>query len=578
MKKTLILLLSLFALVACTEGKPEVPNNEGNGDNGGNGNTEQPADPETEPFAIEVEELHASRAITQVVPADSEMYYVMFLDEVSYLQNGGIDTQEKLWEDDFTAFEGGAIGANMNLKEYMLKANILFQGTKRVQWNTLLPGMKSVLYIYGVEFSEDGASYEPVTDITWEVMQPEYAPLQDINFNIDVAVKGAEVSIAVEPENYDGHYVVKIVDVNTDLYPNDDTAFTDEYMATIADEWVYVYDGNLDGGRTKEEIFENVCFTGKRTLEYELNSSAMYSVLVYAVDEYDGFVQVVSKPSYYNFVTEEVQQSDMEIDIDITNCYVRVADLRITSTDPEAQYIMMITPTYYLPEDYTDQTLLEYTLGEFYYYTYTFKGEMTSHLNTLYPNTEYVVVAFGYSGGVVTTKVYTKVFKTEVEGECELEVTDVVVGGPYRVSDLYAYDPETFEYYKPPYYYDSSHFVITIEVKTSEPTTDIFSDFIYKSDYDHHGYDTMFFDLLIDTCEPYYVTTIEWEWTDTDIFAKCYACAAAFDYKGNVTPMWMSELYEWTKDDIRPIEEFIEKWEANKSNTQLLMVRPASKR
>lgn len=578
MKKTLISLLSLFALVACTEGKPEVPNNEGNGDNGGNGNTEQPADPETEPFAIEVEELHASRAITQVVPADSEMYYVMFLDEVSYLQNGGIDTQEKLWEDDFTAFEGGAIGANMNLKEYMLKANILFQGTKRVQWNTLLPGMKSILYIYGVEFSEDGASYEPVTDITWEVMQPEYAPLQDINFNIDVAVKGAEVSIAVEPENYDGHYVVKIVDVNTDLYPNDDTAFTDEYMATIADEWVYVYDGNLDGGRTKEEIFENVCFTGKRTLEYELNSSAMYSVLVYAVDEYDGFVQVVSKPSYYNFVTEEVQQSDMEIDIDITNCYVRVADLRITSTDPEAQYIMMITPTSYLPEDYTDQTLLEYTLGEFYYYTYTFKGEMTSHLNTLYPNTEYVVVAFGYSGGVVTTKVYTEVFKTEVEGECELEVTDVVVGGPYRVSDLYAYDPETFEYYKPPYYYDSSHFVITMEVKTSEPTTDIFSDFIYKADYDYHGYDTMFFDLLIDTCEPYYVTTIEWEWTDTDIFAKCYACAAAFDYKGNVTPMWMSELYEWTMDDIRPIEEFIEKWEANKSNTQLLMVRPASKR
>ena len=578
MKKTLISLLSLFALVACTEGKPEVPNNDGNGDNGGNGNTEQPADPETEPFAIEVEELHASRAITQVVPADSEMYYVMFLDEVSYLQNGGIDTQEKLWEDDFTAFEGGAISNNMNLKEYMLKANILFQGTKRVQWNTLLPGMKSVLYIYGVEFSEDGASYEPVTDITWEVMQPEYAPLQDINFNIDVAVKGAEVSIAVEPENYDGHYVVKIVDVNTDLYPNDDTAFTDEYMATIADEWVYVYDGNLDGGRTKEEIFENVCFTGKRTLEYELNSSAMYSVLVYAVDEYDGFVQVVSKPSYHNFVTEEVQQSDMEIDIDITNCYVRVADLRITSSDPEAQYIMMITPTSYLPEDYTDQTLIEYTLGEFYYYTYTFKGEMTSHLNTLYPNTEYVVVAFGYSGGVVTTKVYTKVFKTEVEGECELEVTDVVVGGPYRVSDLYAYDPETFEYYKPPYYYDSSHFVITIEVKTSEPTTDIFSDFIYKADYDYHGYNTMFFDLLIDTCEPYYVTTIEWEWTDTDIFAKCYACAAAFDYKGNVTPMWMSQLYEWTMDDIRPIEEFIEKWEANKSNTQLLMVRPASKR
>ena len=573
MKKSFILLLSLLAVVACTEGKPEQPDNE---NNGGNGNTEQPADPES--FAIAVEELHASRAVTSVEPADAEMYYVMFLDEVDYLQSNGIDTQEKLWEDDLIAFEKGLAGTGLTLEEYMIRANILFKGTKRVQWNSILPGQKSVLYVYGVEFSEDGESYEPVTDIVWEVMQPEYAPLQDINFGIDVEVDGAEVSITVEPENFDGHYVVKIVDVNTDLYPFDDTAFTDEYMAVIADEWIGVYNSNLKGGRTMEEIYENVCFTGKRVLEYELQSSVMYSVLVYAVDEYDGFVQVVSKPSFYNFTTEEVQQSDMEIDIDISNCYVRVADLHITSSDPDAQYIMMITPTKYLPEDYTDETLLEYTLGEFYYYTYTFKGEMTSHLNTLYPETEYIVVAFGYSGGVVTTKVYTKVFKTEVEGECELEVTDVVVGGPYRVSDLYAYDPETFEYYKPPYYYDSSHFVITMEVKTSEPTTDIFSDFIYKGDYDYHGYDLIFFDLLIDICEPYYFTTVEWEWTDTDVYANCYACAAAFDYKGNVTPMWMSELYEWTMDDIRPIEEFIEKWEANNGSTQLLMVRPASKR
>ena len=81
----------------------------------------------------------------------------------------------------------------------------------------------------------------------------------------------------------------------------------------------------------------------------------------------------------------------------------------------------------------------------------------------------------------------------------------------------------------------------------------------------------MFFDLLIDTCEPYYVTTIEWEWTNTDIFAKCYACAAAFDYKGNVTPMWMSEKMNWTQADVRPIEEFIEKYEAS-PNMMLLSV------
>ena len=546
----------------------EPENNGGNGDNGG---TEQPSEPEADSFAITVEELHASRAITSVEPADSQMYYIMFLDEVDYFQSEGIDTAEKLWEDDLLAFHGGAQGAEMNLKEYMLQANILFQGTKRVQWNTVLPGVKSVLYVYGVEFDEDGLSYEPVTDIVWQMLEPERAPLQDINFGIDVAVNGAEVSITVEPENFDGHYVVKIVDVNSDLYPNDDTTFTNEYMVTIAEEWVYVYDGNLDGGRKKEEILENVCFSGKQTLEYELQSSVMYSVLVYAVDEYDGFVQVVSKPSYNNFATEQVQQSDMEINIEITNCYVRVADLRITSSDPNAQYLMMITPTYYLPEEYTNETLLEYALGEFYIYTYTFKGEITSHLNTLYPSTEYVVVAFGYSGGVVTTDVYTKVFKTDVEGECELEITDVVVSGPYRPSDIYKYDPETFKYYTEPYYYDSSQYIVTIEIETSEPTSDIFSYFVSQMDYEWCGYDVIFYDLLIDICDPFTISEGVWD------YGAYYLCAAAFDYKGNVTPMWMSELYDWTMEDIRPVEEFIEKWEANNGSTQLLMVRPASK-
>ena len=516
-------------------------------------------------FDIDVQEVHAASAITQVTPSDSDMYYVMFLDEVSYLQFNGITTAEQLWEDDYAAFESGALANNMNLKAYMEAANVLFKGTKRVQWNRVRPGTQSVLYVYGVKFDEDGASYEPVTDIAWEVICPDRAPLQDVDFGLDVEVKGAEVKLNVQPENWDGYYLVKIVDYNNELYVGEGVTFGEDYMNAISDEWIDVYSSNLSAGYSMQDILDNVCYKGDMTLEFALESYVLYSALVYPVAEHDGFVQVVGEPSYINFSTEEVGQSDMDINIEVTNCYVRVADIKITPSNPDESWLLLITPTSYLPADYDDETLLDYALGEFVYYTYEFKGEMTTHMNTLYPDTEYIIVAFGYSGGVVTTDVCSKVFKTQKEGVCELEVTDVIVGGPYRVSDLYAYDPETFEYYKPPYYYDSSHFVITMEVKTSEPTTDIFSDFIYKADYDYHGHELMFYDLLIDTCDPYYVTTVEWEWNDVGIFANCYACAAAFDYKGDVTPMWMSELYQWTVDDIRPIEEFIEKWEAQPS-------------
>ena len=86
-------------------------------------------------FDIEVQEVHAASAITQVTPTDDDMYYVMFLDEVSYLQFNGIATAEQLWEDDYAAFESGALANYMNLKAYMEAANVLFKGTKRVQWN-----------------------------------------------------------------------------------------------------------------------------------------------------------------------------------------------------------------------------------------------------------------------------------------------------------------------------------------------------------------------------------------------------------------------------------------------------------
>ena len=338
-------------------------------------------------FNIDVQEVHAASAITQVTPADDDMYYIMFLDEVSYLQFNGIATAEQLWQDDYTAFESGAIANNMNLKAYMEAANVLFKGTKRVQWNSVRPGTQSVLYVYGVEFSEDGASYEPVTDIAWEVICPDRAPLQDVEFGLDVEVKGAEVKLNVQPENWDGYYLVKIFDYNNELYVGDGVTFGEDYMNAISDEWVNVYSSNLKAGHTMEDILDNICYNGDMTLEFALESYVLYSALVYPVAEHDGFVQVLGEPSYINFSTEEVGQSDMDINIEVTNCYVRVADIKITPSNPDESWLLLITPTEYLPANYDDETLLDYALGEFVYYTYEFKGEMTTHMNTLYPDT-----------------------------------------------------------------------------------------------------------------------------------------------------------------------------------------------
>ena len=518
-------------------------------------------------FVIDVQEVHASSAITQVTPNDSEMFYIMYLEEVSYFQNGGITTPEQLWDDDFTAFEKNAAGNNMNLKEYMQGVKVLFQGTQRIKWNSVLPGIKSVLYVYGVQFSEDGASYEPVTDVAWAVIEPEYAPLQEVNFDLNVEVDGANVELSVKPENWDGYYLVKIVDSNDELYLGDDAVITDEFMKSISDEWLATCSSNLRAGHSIDDILETIAFKGEELIATELTSYTLYTALAFPIAEYDGYYQVVGKPSYINFSTEEVQQSDLDINIEVTNCYVRVADLKITPSNPEEAYMLLITPTEYLPADYDDEVLLDMVLGEFYYYAYNFEGEITTHLNTLYPNKEYIVVAFGYSGGVVTTEVCTKIFKTEPEGECLLEVTDVVISGPYRPGDLYNYNPDLYSGFKPMYNPESTVGVIAMEVKTSEPTSDIFTYACTKMDYDWGGYDTTFYDLLIDTCPPLALSAIIYD------YMPYYVCAAAFDYKGNVTPMWMSEPINWTSADIRPISELIKKLESG-AQVQMLSLVP----
>ena len=558
-------MLGIIAMIACTELEPNnQPNKEPE-------QPEQPNEPEQPApevaFDIVVEELHAASAITKVTPNDSEMFYIMYLEEVSYFQNGGITTPEQLWEDDYFAFEGNAAQNNMNLKEYMQGVKVLFQGTQRIKWNSVLPGIKSVLYVYGVQFSEDGASYEPVTDIAWTIIEPEYAPLQEVNFDLNVEIDGANVELSVKPENWDGYYLVKIVDGNDDLYLGNDATITDEFMKSISDEWLAACNSNLRAGHSIDDILETIAFKGEELIATELTSYTLYTALAFPIAEYDGYYQVVGKPSYINFSTEEVQQSDMDINIEVTNCYVRVADLKITPSNPDESYMLLITPTEYLPADYDDEVLLDMVLGDFYNYAYNFEGEIITHLNTLYPNKEYIVVAFGYSGGVVTTEVCTKIFKTEPEGECLLEITDVEFSGPYRPSDLYNYDPERFASFYPPYNPDSIVGVIAMEVKTSEPTSDIFTYACTKMDYDWGGYDTTFYDLLIDTCPPVAVSAIIYD------YMPYYVCAAAFDYKGNVTPMWMSDLIDWTSADICPISELIEKLESG-AQVQMLSVQP----
>lgn len=530
-------------------------------------NVEPTPEPTPEPtvatFTIEVEEMTANSATTKVTPSDPDIYYVMYLCDINYLLDNKIETASNLFNDDMKYFKNGADFDGTTLRDYMQKNKVLFQGSSRVKWPNVYVGTTSILYVYGIEFNDDLSDCSMVTDIAYEVIEPERAALNDATFAVTVTPDGADVTFDIAPQGWDGHYFVQIFDTEHELYYDESKEISQEYIESLSDKWLETYRANLNSGFTSDQIIDGLCHSGNATLEYELLSDEQYILVIYAVEEVDGVYQMVSRPAIKNFATEPVTASDMTIDISIENAYVRVCDLKITPSVDDETYIMLFTPTEYLPANFTDKDLMNAVLGDFYQYSYTFKGTITSHMSTLYPSKEYVVVAFGFSGGVVTTPVFKEVFTTMEEGECELSIEDVRYGGPYKISEVAALMPDRFNNVvgMP----DDEYYLMWSEIITSKPTEELFTYVVDKYSFQEYGEDIIFFDLLYDTCDPVVSSICMYEY-------DYYICAAAFDYKGDVTPMWRSELIDWSAEDLRPASEFVEKLTTS-PNARVALVR-----
>lgn len=537
-----------MVLAACTKEQPQ---------------TDEPTpDPEPDPkpevpayFTVEVESETTTSCVTKITPDDEELYYVVYMEEVSYFEGSEVDTDEELYEDDKGYFVGGAQFDGITAKEYMTKYNVLFQGKQRMQWSELMPSEPYVIYIYGITFNEDDTDYELATPVVWKVITPKMAEVRDIPFNIDVTLDGAFATYKVSSDVWDGYYAMQIFDHSQESYVDSPEEITQEYIDVIAKNWVdhyFLYKNSY--GYTPEQIVEESCYIGDNVVRHELASYTLYSLVVFAVEDVDGVYQVVSKPCYKNFSTERVEASDMTLDIEISNLYVRVCDLAITPSVEGEQYMMVITPTEYLPENYTDEDVIDAMLGELNSWTFKFDERITSHMSSLTPDTEYIVAAFGYEGGVITTPLFKEVFRTEVEGECELSVTDVAWGGPYDIVEAAKLDPERFGGYTG--YPNEMYYLMWLEVKTDTPTKDIFAYYVDTYTFDYYGEETIFYDLLIGTVP------------EVDVqmglyYNPYYICAAAFDYKGNVTPMWRSEPLTFYPTDILPAQELIDKLNAS---------------
>ena len=521
-------------------------------------------------FELNVTEATSTSCTSVITPSNSDYAYIAYMSEVDYFLSLNITLPEELFDDDYGYYMSFAeqVGAP-KLKEFMLANYFAYEGATSIDWTGMMPGKEYVLYVYAIEFNEANTNYTMASPITYQMVTLETPALQDVEFDVEFDIYGPEVEYKINPKNWDGKYYLTVYEEGEYMYRDANKPAEESYPKMVVDVWLNMMSELLISGYTADQLIDIMCLEGYAEYGELLKGSTNYAMVIYAVDMVDGLPQVVSTPQIINFSTEEVGPSDMTFEIKVENNYVRVADITVTPSvnDP---YTVAIVATSEVP-DSTNPEIIAWMNNNFT--MDSFRGEIFSHVNSLHPDTEYTVFAYGYYGGVVTTDLYRYDFRTEPESECENSVIRVDFNGPYSLSELEAYNSDL--YYNYSIFETMGWYAMWAEIFTESPSNDLFYCIYRAQEFSVYGEEAIFDDLISYNCKKTQLLTGEND-------ALYVMCAVTMDYRGNYSDMWVSEpfMYNFNASTKRPIDELIEKVhgkaEASKQ-VKVLSTQPAAK-
>ena len=511
-------------------------------------------------FELEVTSSTSTSCSTLIKPSNADYAYIAYMSEVDYFLTAGITNPDELFQDDYNYFMGFAEQVNAPyLYEFFLMNYIAYEGEQTIEWTGMMPGKEYVLYVYAIEFNEANNDYWMASPVTYKMVTLQGEELTEVEFDVDVAVNGPNASYKIDPKDYTGKYYLTVYEQGDYMYRN--TPADDAYAELVSSVWLDMMAQLMASGYAPSQLIELMCLQGYEEYSELLKGSTNYAMVIYAVEMVDGLPQVASKPQIVNFTTEEVGASQMTIDIQLENKYVRVADVIITPSTNEP-YTVAIVAKNEVP-DKSDEEIIAWCNKSFYMESY--QGEIRSHINSFKPETEYSILAYGYYGDVVTTDLFRLDFTTDAESECENSVVRVDFNGPYSLMELEAYDSD--RYYNYGMFETMGWYAMWSEIITEQPSQDLFYCIYSAQEVAVYGEQAVFDDLVSYSCSPTQILTGQ----NGTLYVMC---AVTMDYRGNFSEMWMSEpfMYNYDASTKRPLEELVEKIHGSKAKAAKLQL------
>ena len=237
---------------------------------------------------------------------------------------------------------------------------------------------------------------------------------------------------------------------------------------------------------------------------------------------------------------------EMVLDIAVTDITAYRAQLTVTPSEDEPYACLFIAASQMAEFD-NDAESIAYLVE--YFDPAIFEGEYSEELQPLMPDTEYMVIAFGYDGGVATTELFTYTFTSLKAQVGSVEILDIKLLKLFDVAEVAALDPAYEEFL------EVCECFGVVEATTSKPCDTLW--FWWYEEWMMEEYSEAAFieDLLMyDYANNPELMDMYYSMDGSDRF---FFAGLANDEAGATSELYIGECFTLSKDMCSPAEEFL---------------------
>lgn len=391
----MLVMAVMLSAVSCTE-TPDEPNK-----------PDTPDTPTGLTFDVEISEVTKTTMTFNVTPSDLEAEYFCFV-------------YDKVSADDFTKDQylvsaiyqeitEEASNKGMTFAEYMptlLDKGVIEGGC----FEGLTPLTDYYLIIFGVDAENN---FKADANLVKKEFTTQTVSMTECTFDVTVNVDGNAVEFVVVPSDKDTYWhLISVEEAMYDHYVNDPEGYMmseETFYLTYFNDEIGQY---RNMGYTDEQIISMIIPKGDQKLGAKgLSANTKYVYLIAGITiDADG-AYITTPISKGNYTTGEANKVDLSFDISVTDVEMIRAAIKITPSDTKETFCWMcgVWDGEQTAEQIMNNIVAMYG-GAMNSGMMLYKGvqDYTGGPGSPYkykldsPDTDYYVVAFGYSGGITS--------------------------------------------------------------------------------------------------------------------------------------------------------------------------------